>query len=191
MGYKVLPRETYEAGPIVLRPVAWEDREAIRNWRNAQIAVLRQKAPISPADQDAYFERDVLPDFHADAPRNILFSIFEGGLHIGYGGLVHIAWTDLRAEVSFLLTPELAGTPAETQTYLPAFHAAMKAVAFDDLGFVKLTLETYAYRAAFLAAYEGMGYRPAGRWTAHVFHEGRFHDAWLHECLCPRNLPAG
>ena len=189
MSYAVLPRDRWEAPPIALRPVARGDREAIRVWRNDQIAVLRQKAPISAAEQTAYFDRVVLPDFTAERPRNLLFAIEEAGRMIGYGGLVHIAWEDRRAEVSFLLDTALADTPAETDIYLPAFHAAIKQIAFEDLKFVKLTLETYDFRRAFLRAYPSLGYRAAGRWTAHVHHDGRFWDAHLHECLCPENMP--
>lgn len=189
MSYVVLPRARYDAPPISVRPIAREDRERIRVWRNEQIAVLRQKAPISQAEQEAYFDRVVVPDFSAERPKNILFAIEDADAMIGYGGLVHIAWEDRRAEVSFLLNGNLAGTPAETGSYLPAFHDAMKQVAFGDLGFVKLTLETFEFRQDFLAAYDGMGYRQAGRWTAHVFHAGRFWDACLHECLCPENMP--
>lgn len=189
MSYNVLPREIYMQDPITVRPVARADAELIRQWRNAQIAVLRQKAPISEEQQTVYFDRVVIPDFTAPQPRNILFAIHERDEMIGYGGLVHIAWEDRRAEVSFLLKPELAGSPAETAIYLPAFHAAMKQVAFEDLKFVKLTLETYDFRQDFLSVYDSMGYRPAGRWTAHVFHDGRFWDSHLHECLCPENMP--
>ena len=189
MSYNVLPRDLYVSDPVVVRPVALRDAEPIRAWRNAQIAVLRQKTPLSAADQAAYFDRVVVPDFTAERPRNILFAIEEDGRLIGYGGLVHVAWDDRRAEVSFLLNPDLAGTPAETAIYLPAFHAAMKQVAFGDLNFVKLTLETFDFRQDFLAVYAAMGYRKAGCWTAHVFHDGRFWDSHLHECLCPENMP--
>lgn len=185
MTYKVLPRDLYVSAPIQLRPIAAADAEAIRRWRNAQIGVLRQKAPISQAEQTAYFARVVLPDLSADHPKTILFAIEEDGQMIGYGGLVHIAWDDRRAEVSFLLDTARAGTPAETSTYLPAFHAAMKRVAFDDLGFGKLTLETFAFRTDFLGVYDSLGYREAGRWTAHVLHQGRYWDSYLHECLAP------
>ncbi len=185
MSYAVLPRLRYDAPPISVRPRARTDAEPIRHWRNGQLAVLRQKAPITEAQQAAYFDTVVVPDFAADRPRNILFAIEEAGRMIGYGGLVHIAWDDRRAEVSFLLETGLAGTPAETQTYLPAFHTAMKTLAFQDLGFVKLTLETFAFRHDFLAVYDSIGYRQAGRWTAHVYHQGRFWDSFLHECLNP------
>lgn len=185
MPYAVLSRDSYQVPPILVRPIARDDREPIRRWRNDQITVLRQKTPISPDEQDNYFDRVVLPDFTADRPENILFAIDEAGELIGYGGLVHIAWTDRRAEVSFLLKTGLAGSEAETSIYLPAFHAAMRQVAFDDLKLVKLTFETFETRRSFLPAYEAMGYRRAGCWQSHVFHDGRFWDAHLHECLCP------
>lgn len=194
MTYAVLPRAEYLAPPIRIRPVRREDREAIRVWRNGQIKVLRQTAPITEEQQTAYFDRVVLPDLAADRPRQILFSIFEGegfdeAARIGYGGLVHISWEDRRAEVSFLLATHLAGTPDETGRYLPAFHAAMRQVAFEDLRFVKLTLETWAFRTDFLKVYAACGFREAGRWTSHIWHDGAFHDSLLHECLCEANLP--
>ena len=45
--------------------------------------------------------RHIWPDMPSLQPKNLLLAYMEDDNLIGYGGLVHIAWEHLRAEVSF------------------------------------------------------------------------------------------
>lgn len=99
-----------------------EDWEPIRQWRNAQMDILRQDHEITPEEQCAY-ARKYYDECLSYKPPQKLYSFFVSGpseirpglpTHkeavedmepklIGYGGLVHINWDTLSAEVSFLM----------------------------------------------------------------------------------------
>ena len=52
-GYRFFPELTATSADnrYQLRPIHWNDRDAIREWRNAQIDVLRQQNPLSANEQ--------------------------------------------------------------------------------------------------------------------------------------------
>ena len=45
---------------------------------------------------------------------------------VGYGGLVHIEWDHLRAEVSFLVDTEISGTKEDYSKLFPSFLNLIK-----------------------------------------------------------------
>lgn len=182
-GYRCMPRPRLQEGDLSVEAVRPADIEPIRRWRNAQLKVLRQLAPISRDEQAAYYRKHVWPQMRSPSPANILLAFLESGKRIGYGGLVHIAWSHRRAEVSFLLKAELAGTPAECARYFPAFLSLMKALAFGDLRLNRLSTETYAIRERHIAALEQAGFRREGVLKEHVWIDNRPIDAILHGCL--------
>jgi hypothetical protein len=100
--YECMPRKFLADGRWTLQAVEPGDIEAIRCWRNAQIDVLRQSTIISTDQQIDYYNRCIWPEKSHQHPRNVLLIYLQDGAPIGYGGLVHIAWEHLRAEVSFL-----------------------------------------------------------------------------------------
>src|SRR5690606_14638788 len=83
-GSKCMPRRELRHGAFAIRAVGPEHIEAIRQWRNAQIDVLRQSAPISPSQQEAYYATHVWPVMALDEPQNILLIFLEGERAIGY-----------------------------------------------------------------------------------------------------------
>ena len=179
--YRPLPSAEYRHGAYQLVPIRYDDREPIRAWRNAQLEVLRQAAPLSAAQQDAYFQRVVLPLFEQERPDQLLFSLLRHGQLVAYGGLVHIAWPDGRAEVSFLADP---GRAAEPATYRQDFRAHLRLlgqVAFEGLAFNRLFTETYDIRPAHVAILEEAGFQLEGRLRQHVqLKPGTFADSLMH-----------
>ncbi|MEO3428959.1 GNAT family N-acetyltransferase [Pelagibius sp. CAU 1746] len=182
-GYRCMPRAEIADGRYAVRAVEPAHIEAIRRWRNAQIDVLRQAAPISPQQQADYYAREIWPTKQAAEPRNILLIYLEDGEPIGYGGLVHIAWEHRRAEISFLLDPAVPRSDAELGALFAQFLKLMKELAFRDLGFIRLHTETYAIRHVHIATLEACGFRREGCLRHHVIIGGRPTDALLHGCL--------
>jgi RimJ/RimL family protein N-acetyltransferase len=170
-------------GDLSLRAVEPEHIEAIRNWRNDQMDVLRQSAPITAEAQLAYFERAIWPDKVSKTPANILLGLFEGEQIIGYGGLVHIAWDYQRAEISFLLDSEIADDPAVVERLFGQWLRLMQTLAFDQLGLSRLTTETYEMRALYLRLLDKAGFQREGRLRDHVVVDGRKVASILHGCL--------
>jgi len=178
-----MPRLRLQEGNLSVEAVRPADIEPIRRWRNAQLKVLRQVAPISPGEQTAYYRKHVWPDLRSPNPGNILLTYLENGRRIGYGGLVHIAWDHRRAEVSFLLKTDLAGTLDECSRYFPIFLGLMKTLAFGDLRLNRLSTETYAIRERHIAALEKTGFRREGVLREHVWIDNRPVDSIMHGCL--------
>lgn len=181
--YACLPREVFRCGDYRVRAVQDGHIEAIRQWRNAQMDVLRQGTPIEPAEQQAYFARAIWPGMAEARPETILFSLFHGDACIGYGGLVHIAWAHRRAELSFLLEPARARDEACYRADFPAFIHLMKEVAFAALGLNRLWTETYAIRPLHIGLLEANGLVREGVMRQHIWLDGRPVDALIHGCL--------
>ncbi|OQA63201.1 MAG: hypothetical protein BWY38_03211 [Ignavibacteria bacterium ADurb.Bin266] len=105
--YKVLNKSRFCIDKYSLVPIRMEDRFDIMKWRNEQIYLLRQNELLTEEDQNTYFANVVSKLFMQEYPTQILLSLLENDKLIGYGGLVHIDWHNLNAEISFLLNPEL------------------------------------------------------------------------------------
>ncbi|MBH8556707.1 GNAT family N-acetyltransferase [Hymenobacter negativus] len=179
--YRPLPQAEYRHGAYRLVPIRYEDREPIRAWRNAQLQVLRQAAPLTAEQQETYFQRVVLPLFEQEQPGQLLFSLLHEDELIAYGGLVHISWADLRAEVSFLVEPTRA---TQADTYRQDFLAHLRLlgqVAFEGLKFNRLFTETYDIRPAHIAILVEAGFQLEGRLRQHIqLAPGTFTDSLMH-----------
>ena len=172
--YLDLPDIETRVGNHLLRPIAWEDREPIRLWRNNQIHVLRQSKPLTVSDQDRYFSDVVRPQMTLPQPPQILWGLLEDDHLIGYGGLVHIQWADSRGEVSFLTNP----ARLDSQTFASdwrTFLDMLTAIASSRLGFHKLTTETYEIRQDVIDILESAGFQREG---IHPEHH-RIGDRWV------------
>ncbi|MBB4212267.1 carbamoylphosphate synthase large subunit [Rhodothalassium salexigens DSM 2132] len=181
--YRCLPRRRVERGALAIESVQPDDIEAIRQWRNAQMAILRQDRPLSPDDQRAYYAAHVWPAMAAEQPANILVSILEHGRLVGYGGLVHIHWAHRRAEISFLLDPALTTPNVRYGRYFQGFLDLIRDLAFTDLKLHKLTTESYDLRPYHLSVLDRAGFARDGVLRDHVRVDGRFVDAVAHSCL--------
>lgn len=183
--YLCMPRARLTLGSLAIAAVQPAQIEAIRLWRNAQLRVLRQTAPISAQQQQDYFARHIWPEMAAPQPTTILVAFFSDDVFIGYGGLVHIAWEQRRAEVSFLLDTALAGTPDDHGRLFPHFLCLMQRLAFHDLGLERLCTETYDLRPGYLWALELAGFQREGTLRGHVIIDGTPTNAVLHGLLSP------
>lgn len=105
--YKILENQKFRFEHFEIRPIRFDHRYQIMAWRNEQINLLRQKNKLTKQDQDDYFKKIIFKQFKLQKPTQILFSFYNQNKLIGYGGLVHINWTNKNAEISFLLKTEL------------------------------------------------------------------------------------
>lgn len=181
--YACLPENCFRSGDYEIIAVQPEHIELIRQWRNSQLNVLRQIRPISAQQQEKYFAENIWPSMLKSMPTTILMSYLYKEEPIGYGGLVHIAWEDLRAEVSFLLAPERATAPEIYAEDFSCFLGLLKHLAFDGLGFNRLFTETYDIRQLHIGILESSGFVREGVMRQHVRINGRFVDSIIHGCL--------
>jgi RimJ/RimL family protein N-acetyltransferase len=169
-----------------LVPLRKIDLASVMQWRNAQLKVLRQRELLTPELQERYYQGVILPSYAEKKPRQILFSYLHMEELIGYGGLVHIAWEDRRAEVSFLVAPERAADSSIYSQDFSLYLSLIKQAAFQHLGFTRLFTETYDIRTEHVNILESSGFRLEGRLKAHVWIDGQPIDSLMHGCV---NLP--
>jgi len=181
--YLAMSHSTLVAGNLLFRAVEPRDIERIRLWRNAQTEVLRQTVPISSSEQVRYFAEYVWPEKERTEPSQILLAIEHEGQMIGYSGLVHISWPNRRAELSFLLAPELEIQPKELSVAFVSTIAILKQIAFEDLGLHRITSETFCHRNVHIAVLESSGFQREGILRDHVVINGEFRDSLIHGCL--------
>lgn len=181
--YKCLKNQVFKNGEFTLKTISEANMEPIRNWRNSQIDVLRQNKILTESDQSLYYKNIILPDFKNEQPRQLLFGLYENDKLIGYGGLVHIAWTDKRAEVSFLLDDRLVNDNKIYKNCFLYFLKLISMVAFDDLNFNRIFVETFNIRDYHISIIEEYGFVREGVMREHVIINNKFVDSIIHGYL--------
>ncbi|SEI86624.1 Protein N-acetyltransferase, RimJ/RimL family [Allopseudospirillum japonicum] len=181
--YLCLPKQEYSTKDFKLRVIQEEDIEDIRVWRNAQLDVLRQPAPISQDQQKTYFSNEVWPSMQEPYPKNILFTFFKKKKRIGYGGLVHIAWEHRRAEISFLLNDCLTKDKVLYRKYFSNYLNLIKEVAFLSLKINRLYTETYAFRKDHINVLENCGFELEGIMRNHILLNNKYCDSIIHGAI--------
>ena len=176
--YKALNRQEFQVGYYSIVPIRFEDKNAIMKWRNEQIYHLRQAKPLTESDQDFYFENVVAKLFQQEKPNQILFSLLKDGQSIGYGGLVHINWIDLHAEVSFIMDTSLEKT--QFDHHWTVFLYLLEQVAFNELKFHKLNTYAFDLRPHLYPVLEKNLFIEEARLKEHCYFNGEFIDVLLH-----------
>jgi RimJ/RimL family protein N-acetyltransferase len=178
--WSCLRQQHFEHNGYAIVPIRPKYIEPMRRWRNAQLDVLRQPAPITPAQQESYFAKNIWPNMSTEAPPNILMGLLLDERLIGYGGLVHVSWGDRRAELSFLVDDVRAKHLDQYARDFSAFIALAQRMAFDDLGLHKVFTETYAIRRHHIGVLESAGFQREGVLRDHVRIRGAFVDSIMH-----------
>lgn len=181
--YRCLSRQAFSQGSYQILSLRKEDIFLIKDWRNEQIDVLRQKSPLTDDDQLDYYNNVIHNTFEQRQPTMILFSYLEGGKCIGYGGLTNIVWEHQRAEISFLIETSRVGNDELYERDFFNFLQLMKQVALADLGLNRLFTETFDIRPFHISILEKSGFRLEGRLKQHVKIAGQFVDSLMHGYL--------
>lgn len=166
-----------------LCPIKIEDAELIRQWRNAQISLLRQQTPITAEEQKKYFKELVSALFDQEQPKQLLFSFLHDGKSIGYGGLTNIDWFSKRGEVSFLVDPKRAADVVCYTNDFTHFLMLLGHLFFYDLDFHRLFTETFSFRKQHMQILESCGFKKEGVLRDHIFKDGKWHDSIMHGLL--------
>lgn len=157
MKYKCLKENNFENGEYTIEAVLPEHIEKIRQWRNEQMDVLRQSKAISKEQQIMYYEKHIWPELKNDEPKQILLSFLSNNKLIGYGGLVHISWEHLRAEISFICDPRIVGQVKIYRMCFLKFLEMIRDLSFKTLRLNRLFTETYSFRKDQISILEDFG----------------------------------
>jgi hypothetical protein len=181
--YKCLKENILEQDNYHIEPLRQEDMMKIKEYRNKQMDVLRQKQPLTDEGQVLYYQKVVIPLFEVEEPKQLLFSYFYNKELIGYGGLTNIDWEAKRAEVSFLVNPNRVKNNQLYEKDFQYFLNFLKRIAKQQLKFNRLFTETYDIRPFHVGILEANGFEFEGRMRQHVVIKNEFVDSLLHGCL--------
>jgi hypothetical protein len=112
-------------------------------------------------------------------PPQVLLAMTSGGALIGYGGVVHISWSDMRGEVSFLTDP----SRLSDEQFMADWNACLDLLiplCRERLGLHKLTTETYEIRTNLIPLLEEHGFAREGTLLEHHLLDGRWVTSLAH-----------
>lgn len=184
MEYKCLTRQIFQFNKFKIVPIRCKDRFDIMKWRNEQIYHLRQNELLTEEQQNCYFDNVILKSFEQIQPKQILFSYLEDNTCIGYGGLVHINWTDKNAEISFVMNTDLEKD--FFQVHWVTFLSLIEQLAFLDLGLHKIFTYAFDLRPDLYTALEVAGFKKEAVLKEHCLFEEEFKDVVIHTKYCSK-----
>lgn len=180
MSYKILTQKTVSSGEYSLVSYREKDMFDIMRWRNEQVDILRQAAPIKKSDQLDYYQKTIRPSFSNNNPNIMLFSLLKDGKCIGYGGLTNINWRSKRAEISFLLETARTKNDDVYRDDFTSFIRLIKLLAFEHLDLHRLFTETFDIRSFHVRLLEEAGFKLEGKMKEHVLIRGSYRDSLIH-----------
>ena len=99
---------------------------------------------LTKNDQIKYFNTTINSLFNINNPEQLLFSFLCNDKCIGYGGLVHINWSEKKAEISFIMDTQFEKLYFEK--YWSIFLRLIEEVAFKDLNFKNIFVYAFDLR---------------------------------------------
>jgi len=178
--YICLEKIRYSFGEYSIIPIRKTDMELIRQWRNEQIEILRQKMPITMREQRKYFKEFIKPLFNEKKPDQILFSYLLNEELIGYGGLTNIDWESKRAEVSFILDTKRTIDESLYRKEFSGFFKLIRQIAFKCLFFHRLYIEIFDIRLFRIFLFEEEGFVLEGRLKDHALINKTYYDSLIY-----------
>lgn len=183
--YRCLKRQEFSFNQYKIIPIRDSDKYAIMNWRNEQISILRQKNPLTKENQDNYFKEVISKLFDEQFPDQIIFSVLENDVFIGYGGLVHIDWASSNAEISFITATDRANLPNRFILDWKIFLTLLIPVA-QQIGMIKIYTYAYDLRPNLYLALGASAFVQEARLFRHVKIDERFYDVLIHSFFIDR-----
>ncbi|MCD6067569.1 MAG: Acyl-CoA N-acyltransferase [Bacteroidetes bacterium] len=182
--YQCLHINEFSEGSYSLVSIRDEDKYAILKWRNEQIDILRQQAPLTQEQQDLYFKTTVASLFEQEQPGQLLWSFLENGKLIGYGGLVHIDWINKTGEISFLTETSRNQSKDQFISDWSTYLSILKRIAKDHLHFASIHTYAYDIRPNLYIALENSGFTETKRIKGFIEINKELKDVVIHTWYC-------
>lgn len=171
----------FEYNNRFLRSLEKEHIFTLKDWRNAQMSVLRQYTPLTDEHQKRWFS------FVKGDKNQSLFSLYAGEnnkeQYIGYCGITHIDHRNKRGEISFIVDPKRTANPKVYRDDFIAVLSMLSWYGFGELGLHKLFTDTFEYRDAHIRILENFGFKKEGILRDHYYGEGKHFDSFIHSLL--------
>ena len=179
--YSFIEFNDYSFDNYAFLPLRYEDIFKIKKWRNDQISILRQNRILSDVDQENFYQELVKKSFFSSKPNEILFSFLLDDVCIGYGGMMYIDWDKKSAEISFINETKRANLNEIYQNDFIAFISILFRISFSELGFNKLTTETYGIRTNTLQILDQLGFQLKQIKEEKILIDNKLYDSFFHE----------
>lgn len=176
--YKILNNQEENLGEYQITPIRDIDKYSIMKWRNEQIFHLRQQQPLTKKNQEKYFREVVDNLFQHEKPNQLLFSYLRREKCIGYGGLVHIDWLNMNAEISFVMKTELEKN--QFAVHWTNFLKMLEKIAFVQLNLIKIYTYAFDLRPHLYDILEKNGYKREAKLKRHYNINSNFVDVVIH-----------
>lgn len=186
--YKCLDKNIFSNGDYSLIPIRDDDKYDILNWRNSQLDILRQQNPLTKEQQENYFKTTVAGLFDQEQPEQILWSFLVNGQLIGYGGLVHINWTNKTAEISFLTETSRNQSKDIFISDWINYLSLVKKIASESLHFKSIFTYAYDIRPNLYIALENSGFKETKRIKNYIEINNQLKDVVIHTFNLPQLL---
>lgn len=149
------PEDPLSTARLTLRPLAAEDIEMVRQWRNTYRHEFFDTTEITPEMQQAWYQR-----YLTTTTTDKMFIItLRDGTPIGQLALYDISATNRTAKFGrFLILSEYRGQGYATE----AMRSILK-YAFKVLQLAKIKLEVYVDNLEAIAVYTKVGFKPPAR----------------------------
>lgn len=154
-----------------LYPLEKRDIQKLRKIRNEQIRYLRQKTPISPEEQERWYEGYI----SAPSPKKNILFVFEEGSHIGVCGLTNIDYIVRRAELSYITS--IPDTVEDYRSVFLDYVRELCRIAFKDMGLKTVFAETYENRPLHIELLQKAGFTTDGKMRNATYYDGKFIDS--------------
>ncbi len=181
--YKQIDFNLLKIDGYAIVPMREQDILKIKDWRNAQMDILRQKQELTDEDQIRYYREVVRATFSQTEPSQMLFSFMLDQRCIGYGGITNIDWESKHTELSFLTDNNRLQDPSVYEREFPIFLSLIKSLVFNQLNMNRIYTETYDIRPLHISVLEKNGFVMEGRMRQHVRIAGAYYDALIHSYL--------
>jgi RimJ/RimL family protein N-acetyltransferase len=163
-----------------LQKIKKKQLNIIADMRNSQLNILRNRSAIKYSKQFDYFSRYVWTEYKKKKPKQLLFSIFYNKYFLGYGGLTNFDWTNLNAEVSFLLEKEISKNNSLYKKIFSNFLKEISVIAFKKFKLVKIYTETFGFRKFHISILKKNNFILEGVKKKHIVINNRLIDLILH-----------
>ena len=175
--YLDLNCQIFHSGSYCIVPIRDQDKYPIMDMRNSQIFHLRQSKLLTRDEQDNYFSTVINNLFDKEKPTEILFSYLKDDELIGYGGLVHLNWTDKNAEISFIIKENYE---KELEKHWTHFLEMISQVAFQQLELHKIFTYAFDLRPYLYKILEKNSFNKDATLTEHCLFDGKYLDVVIH-----------
>lgn len=139
-----------------LYPLEKEYLSKLKEWRNAQMKILRQFIPLTDFHQERWHSH------LKEDPTQVLFALMfkenKKLKFIGYCGITNIDFKNRRGEISFLINPARV---RKKEIYKKDFWAVLCMLcqySFGELNLNKIFTETFDFRKEHIKILEEFGF---------------------------------